>query len=163
MSQNATRSRTVVGRAFLELFRIVAIAGVIAGIGSATGYINLSREPQVQAAAPDGATPVAAGGIVPLEPILVNLTGEAPQGFLRASLSIMFAKPAHAEQVQASAIDRARLRATVVEVLAGRTAASVASPEGRDDLKRVLRERVGSTLPHAVIADVLFTDFVVQY
>jgi len=163
MNQTATRPPSVIRRAFLEIVRIVTIAGVIAGFGAATGYITINRDPQVVAAASgDTAPSVAAGGIVPLEPILVNLSGDA-QGFLRASLSIMFAQPGHAQQVQASAIDRARLRATVVEVLAGRTAASVASPEGRDELKRVLRDRIGSTLPHAVIADVLFTDFVVQY
>lgn len=169
MSRDPLKPRSFTSTLLIEGLRIVAVAAVTVGIGVSSGYVSLTGAAggwQPGEAADESSEPASAtgvGGVLPLEPILVNLSGGGTQAFLRTSMSLMLTQPERAREIQASDVDRTRLRAAIVELLAGRTAESLATPEGRTDLKRAITKRAGATLTNAAVTDVLFTDFVVQY
>ena len=98
-----------------------------------------------------------------MDPFLVNLGEPGSSSFLRASVSLTLSDPVRAKTVSANDLERTRLRAAVLEVLAGQSSAQLGTPEGRAGLQQAVKQRATAILKDAVITDVLFTDFVVQY
>ena len=161
---------TTPGRRFaVETAKAVAIAGVTLAIAASAGYVSLGRGAAAEAtdeatpAVPVSAGPSRGGGLIALEPFVVNVGDQTPSAFLRASLSLTLNDAGRARALQANDIERAHLRAAVLEVLAGQSAPRLVTPDGRVELQKLIKERASKILKDATILDVLFTDFVVQY
>jgi flagellar basal body-associated protein FliL len=101
--------------------------------------------------------------VVSLDPFVVNVTGSGSSAaYLRAALALAIKDAAKAEELNADAALKARLRAGLLETLAGQTVQQVTTIEGRTALTAALRERTSSLLGGAEL-DILITDFVVEY
>jgi flagellar basal body-associated protein FliL len=107
--------------------------------------------------------PEEPAAVVSLDPFVVNVTGTGSSAaYLRAALAIALKNAALAEELTADAALKARLRAGLLETLAGQTVGQVTTVEGRTALTSALRERTSSLLGDAEL-DILITDFVVEY
>jgi flagellar basal body-associated protein FliL len=107
--------------------------------------------------------PEAPAAVVSLDPFVVNVTGSGSSAaYLRAALAIAVKDAAQAEALGADAALLARLRAGLLETLAGQTVQQVTTVEGRTTLTSALRARASSLLGDAEL-DILITDFVVEY
>jgi flagellar FliL protein len=142
----------------LLLFLIVAI--VLLG-GAGGGGFWWWRRTQLQAhAAPP--PPKEPSGIVPLDPFLVNLADPDASRFLRTTLRVVVDDEEEAKEITESAVDIARARSVILEVLAAQVSSTLVTPEGKEAVKHKIAERLTAVLKREV-RDVLFTDFVVQF
>jgi flagellar FliL protein len=149
------------GKSKLLIIGIVAIV-VLGGGGAAAFYVM--RSP----AAPNGekAAVVAKpkeSGLITLEPFTVNLADPGGSRFLRLSVRLVVDSPQAGEKAQKNNVLLARIRSTILELLAQQKADSLITPEGKTELKAAIAEHVKEILEDAKVTDVLFTDFVVQF
>jgi flagellar FliL protein len=152
------------------LIGVVLAVVLLAGGGGAAywkwGMAHAADPAAEGKAAAEGHGAAKAGeelGMVPFEPFLVNLADEGGQSYLRATLSLLVASEETAKALEAKPVTRTQIRSAVLEVLSTHTASQVATPEGKVELKRAIKERVEKLGLEIEVRDVLFSDFVVQY
>lgn len=101
------------------------------------------------------------GGLVPLEPMLVNLSDRDAQRFAKVTVRLVVGTRTEAEEIAEDDLRQARLRSAILELLAQQAAADLAAAEGRTKLRQAIADRAAHALGLKV-HDVLITDLVVQ-
>jgi len=101
------------------------------------------------------------GGLVPVEPMLVNLADRDTQRFAKVTVRLVVGTKAEAEEIAEDDLRQAKLRSAILELLAQQTAAGLATAEGRTALKHAVADHAAHAL-RLKVQDVLFTDLVVQ-
>jgi flagellar FliL protein len=102
-------------------------------------------------------------GLLSLEPFVVNLADAGGSRFLRVSVRLVIESLEQAERVQKNDVALIRVRSGILEVLTQQTADTVVTPEGKAALKKIIAARAEAALDGTKVADVLFSDFVVQF
>jgi flagellar FliL protein len=142
---------------------IVGVLVLLLGGGGTAAFFAL-RKP---AAAATGDAPKKAAkaptGIVSFEPFVVNLADPAAQHFLRISVRLIVANEEEAKKIDDSQVQLMRLRSSIVDLLTSETSAHIVTQDGKDTLKKQIAERAAKIVEPIEVADVLFSDFVVQY
>ena len=150
-----------------KLFLILGVVIVLlAGGGGATFWWLRAPAEAAGAAAPSPAAKkldLAAAGIVTFEPFIVNLADPGAKRFLRINVRLLVASAEEATHIQESEVLLMRLRSDILDLLTEQTSERIVSAEGKADLKKAIIEHSHATVAPAEIADVLFSDFVVQY
>lgn len=98
----------------------------------------------------------APGAIAPFETFLVNL---ADGKYIRLQVQIEFNTPDLPRQLSYKFV---AIRDELITHLTQQSAASLMLIEGKDDLKKVIRETVNKQLKREVVRNVFFTQFVIQ-
>ena len=144
-------------------FLKIVVALLVLGGGGAAAYFFYYKAPAAQAheAEPEP-EPAGPTGIVPLEPFVVNLADAGRSRFLRVSLSLVVGEE-HAVEIEENAVEKARIRSAILELLALQQADALVTPEGKDALKKSIAERVAQAVHALKVVDVLFAEFVVQF
>lgn len=111
-----------------------------------------------------GGAPTADGGaLLPLDVFTVNLADTDAQRFLRTNVQLVIdGDEAAIKELQEQKLPVARTRSAVLDLLSSQTAAAIATPEGKQLLKKAIAAKASTALHHQVI-DVLFSDFVIQF
>jgi flagellar protein FliL len=142
---------------------IVILLLAVAG-GGGGAYFFYFKAPKAHAKAvepePEPETPT---GIVPMEPFVVNLADAGATRFLRANISLVVSDEEHAKELEENAVDTARIRSAILELLAQQHADKLVTPEGKDELKKTIAERVAHAVHEPKVLDVLFSEFVIQF
>lgn len=102
-------------------------------------------------------------GIVSFEPFVVNLADPGAQHFLRISVRLIVANEEEAKKIEESQVQLMRLRSGIVDLLTSETSEHIVTQDGKNALKKVIAERAAKIVEPIEVADVLFSDFVVQY
>ncbi len=123
-------------------------------------YVTKSAEP-VHAAGDEQAAVAEPTGLAPLEPFVVNLADPGGRKYLRVTIVLLLPDEHAGEQIAKNKLVISRLRSSIIEVLTVRTSAQLASPEGRDALKKAVAETARAT-SRMDVRDVLFEEFIVQ-
>jgi flagellar FliL protein len=146
-----------------KLFIIVGAIVLLGGGGAGAWYVTRPKADPRQAEAAKPAREVE-HGIVTFEPFIVNLADAGGQRFLRADIRLLVGDSAEAgKKVQENKVTVTRLRAGIIDVLTAQTADQIARPEGKAALKKSIAEQASTILHPTEVADVLFSDFVIQY
>jgi flagellar protein FliL len=116
-----------------------------------------AKEPEAEAEPEEGPT-----GIVALEPFVVNLADSSATRFLRISLSLVVDEE-HAKELTEKEVDRMKVRSAILELLALQVSDTLVTPQGKTDLKKAIAKRAGETVHGLHVADVLLSEFVVQF
>ena len=98
----------------------------------------------------------AQGAIFPLESFVVNLAGG---GYLRSQIQLEFVERDIPEKFYARAVP---IRDAMIKLLALQTQESLTSDQGREDLKKSIKDVVNEVLKKEEVKNVYFTQFVVQ-
>ena len=101
-------------------------------------------------------------GLVKLDPFIVNLADEGGKRFLRASIQLVVENEAEAAEFEEKPVLTMGARSAIVETLTGQYSEDLGTPEGKDELREMLKEHVSEALKIEIV-DVLFSDFVIQY
>jgi flagellar FliL protein len=145
---------------FLKLLVMVVLA-VAAGGGGAYFYFMKSAPAHArEAVEPEPPPPT---GIVALEPFVVNLADTGATRFLRVTLSLVLPDEAQAKEMEEHAIEKARVRSAILELLAEQHAEKLVTPEGKEALKKTIAERIEHAAHELKVVDVLFSEFVIQF
>jgi flagellar protein FliL len=149
---------------------VIAIL-VLGGGGGAAWWFFLRTPPAVEGAEGDGEAPAekakeaapAGEGLVAMDQFLVNLADKDASRFVRLKLGLVVGSKKEGEELSKEEVVKARLRSAILEVLAQQTSDKLVTPEGKEELKKLITEHANRALGGKKVLDVLFTDFVVQF
>jgi flagellar FliL protein len=161
----------------LVLTVLVAVIGAV-GLcaGMAFWLIRSGRLPALSAPTRAEAavkTAAPATHLVPLDPLLVNLSDPDGHAYLRVSLTLrLLDKPlAKNEKVEAEAPAKgkpvnefeAAERDAALSVLGQETSASLLASSGKEHLKQSLMAAFAQSIPEIKVQEILLTEFLVQH
>ncbi|HTH52942.1 MAG TPA: flagellar basal body-associated FliL family protein [Edaphobacter sp.] len=156
---------------------IAVVAGVIVAtvaVGGVLTYLLRSGKVPIHATAappPPPAASVVKTHMVVMEPLLANLADSSGSAYLRVGITLAVADPAgespkeskKAEEKPAGkdAADPA-VRDTVLTILGRETSEQLLAPEGKDRLKREIKDALAAHDSEIKVTDLFFTEFLVQ-
>jgi flagellar FliL protein len=141
------------------LLKLVIALVVLGGGGGGAAWWFLGAKAQAAAEEP----PLESRGLVTFEPFLVNLTDAGGGRFLKANIGLVVETPEEAKKIEDTPVVIGHLRSAMLELLAEQSAGVLVTPEGKDALKKTIREKTGALLRTQKVLDVLFSEFVVQF
>jgi flagellar FliL protein len=136
---------------------VVVLAG--AGGGSAWWFLRGTATEAKETAEP----PLEERGLLMFEPFLANLTDEGGNRFLKATIGLVVETEAEAKHLEEKPVVIGHLRSAILELLTVQSAPVLVTPEGKDTLKKKIKERTSELLKDQKVIDVLFSEFVVQF
>jgi flagellar FliL protein len=146
-----------------KLIPILAVVFVLLAGGGAGAYWMYSKRAAAaggEASAKEERPPKS--GVVDMEPFVVNLADESGKRFLRVNMKLLTWDEEQAAEMKEDAVVNAKVRAAILELLSLQYAAPLVTPEGKEELKKAIAERVAETSEELKVTDVLFVEFVVQ-
>lgn len=97
--------------------------------------------------------------VVPLEPFVVNVTGDEYPRFLKVTVKLEVEEPSQKQIVE----DRmAQIRDSLIVLITSKRLSDVSDFEGKALLKQEILDRVNGLFDEPFVKSVLFTEFVVQ-
>jgi flagellar FliL protein len=104
------------------------------------------------------------GQVVHLEGFTVNLADTEESHFVRVTMDLELDRmPVPVEKEKpASGLPMARIRDTIIAVLAASKAEPLLTPEGKIQLKKNLRDALNGKIPELSVREIYFTEFLVQ-
>ena len=102
-------------------------------------------------------------GIVPMAPYVVNLADPGASRFLRVTLALVVKNEELAKELEENAVETAQIRSGILELLSQQQSETLVTPEGKDELKTAIAERVKQAVRKVKVSDVLFSEFVIQF
>jgi flagellar protein FliL len=148
-----------------KLVLILALAFVVLGGGGAGAYWYFAHSAEgkdgeeAKAAEPEAAPEP---GLVEMDPFVVNLADPGGQRYVRVSMRLLTYNEEQALEIKENAVDKAKLRAAILELLSMQTSDGLVTPDGKNELKKVIAERASHAVHELKVTDVLFVEFIVQ-
>lgn len=154
---------------------IAVVLGVVvsvAAVGGAGYYLIHSGKLRLQTMPP--VMPQAAGSVkthsVALEPLVVNLADGSGAAYLRVSIALSISdapgesgkEEKKGEEAKAGKQSEAALRDTALAVLGRQNSESLLTADGKERLKKELKAALAERNPETRVADLYFTEFLVQ-
>jgi flagellar FliL protein len=102
-------------------------------------------------------------GLLAFEPFLVNLADTGGNRFLKATVQLVLESAEEAKLMEESPVVIGHLRSAILELLTQQSAPELVTPEGKEALKKAIKEHTSALLKHQKVLDVLFSEFVVQF
>jgi flagellar FliL protein len=134
---------------------VIGLVAVAVGVG---GAVYAMRRP-----ATETTDTASSRGLVPFDPFVVNLADPGGTRFVRLTLSLVVNNEQVASNIVATQVSMKEARSAILELLAIQTAGTLATPEGKQALKKAIIERVSAIFTDAKVTDVYFSEFVVQF
>jgi len=164
MSEPTTAAPKKKSNGFLKIVLLLVVLGG-AGGGAYFYFFKMNpaeareKEPEPEPEHEE----VTGTGIVPMEPFVVNLADPGATRFLRVNLSLVVRDEELAKEMEENAVELARIRSAILELLAQQVSEALVTPEGKDELKKLIAERSEHAAHELKVADVLFSEFVIQF
>jgi flagellar FliL protein len=160
MSTTETASAPPAKKKGSKLLKLgVPILLLLAGGGGGGWWYVYGRASSTVQAAEPAPDPT----MVSFEPFIVNLADPGGRRFLRVSLQLLVVgEHAAVELEEKKGLLHSRVRSALLELLTTQTSAGLATPEGRNALKKAIAETAAHQLEGTEVSDVLFAEFVVQ-
>ena len=144
------------------LIVLTLVVILLLGGGGGAYWFMFRGTGEAEAAEAQPAAP-APTGVIPLEPFVVNLADPTGSRFLRVTLSLVVADEAIAHEFEEDEVVVLRVRSAILELLAQKQASELVTPEGKTHLKKSIAEGVAHAAHELEVADVLFSEFIVQF
>ena len=111
-----------------------------------------------------GKSVAAPGQLVHLEGFTVNLADPEENDFVRVTIDLELDRmPAPLDKAKpSSGLPMARIRDTIIAVLAASKAQPLLTTDGKLQLKKTLRDELNRRVPEMSVRDIYFTEFLVQ-
>jgi len=97
------------------------------------------------------------GAVYPLETFIVNLSVKG--SFLKAAIQLEFYEPEFPPTVDMMI---PRIRDAIIQILSSKTSSDILGTEGKEKLREEIINAVNETLGSEEVAQVYFTEFIVQ-
>lgn len=140
---------------------LIIIAVVVLGGGGGGAWWWMNRGAAAEAAPVE--VPLSERGLLTFEPFMVNLADEGGARFLKANIQLVLEDQAKALHATETPVVMSRVRSDILELLTEQHAEDLVTPEGKQKLKTVIKEKAAHALEHTEVVDVLFSEFVVQF
>jgi flagellar FliL protein len=101
-------------------------------------------------------------GVLSLEPFIVNLADPEGDRYIKCTMRLVLDHPDSAEAVKSDDLAITRVRDRVLTLLSSKAFAQVATPEGKESLRKEIQTQVTAVLQSASVSEVYYTEFIVQ-
>jgi flagellar FliL protein len=102
------------------------------------------------------------GGVVPLEPFVVNLADEGVARYLRIKVTLMVDDKHKAKEVSENLALTGKVKDVILQTLSRKTSQDLINEEGKNKLRAEIQEGIGRYFKEPKLTDVMFTEFVIQ-
>jgi flagellar FliL protein len=102
------------------------------------------------------------GGVVPLEPFVVNLADEGVARYLRIKVTLMVDDKDKAKEVIENLALTGKVKDVILQTLSRKTSTDLINEEGKNKLRHEIHEGIGRYFKEPKLTDVMFTEFVIQ-
>ena len=159
---------TIGGGAFLGLLILGALGATFFLMWSKLSSLESFLAPQIQAAAAeavgndgDGTGQVNAelGELIALEPFIINLAGSEGKRYLKVTMELELMPETEKPNIMRRI---PQYRDGILMILPTKTYADISDVEGKNRLRATIRDHLNSLSVRTVVANVYFTEFVVQ-
>ncbi len=134
-----------------------AVLLLLAGIGILSrGYLTGARSNE-----PSKETELVRS-TMNLDSFLVNLADQDATRFIKVTLRLGINENKLGDELKDNPVVLAATRDTIIACLSTKTAEELLSPEGKEKLKKEVRDQVNKVLPKGKVIEVYIMDFVVQ-
>jgi flagellar basal body-associated protein FliL len=158
MSETAEAAPAKSGGGWKKTASVVLVTGLAAAGGgfwwSRAATAQVGAEPPVEA---------MTRGLVKFDPFVVNLADGAGTRFLRTTLQLVIEPAEGVDAIAGNDVLMLQLRSGLLELLSQQAAGALVTPEGKAAMKAAIISRAQDALDDWKIADVLFSEFVVQF
>ena len=103
------------------------------------------------------------GSVLRFEPLLANLADKEARRLVRARIELVFATAEEMERVNRSEFAMAKIQDVALSLLATKRSSELEQLEGRALFREELIVELEEILGGVKIADILLTDFIIQY
>jgi|GEM_PF-918997 flagellar FliL protein len=136
------------------------LAVALAAGGGVSWFVSQSRA----SGSEHGQAAQSPGQLIHLEGFTVNLADAEENDFVRVTMDLDLDRmPAPADKEKpASGLPMARIRDTIIAVLAASKTQPLLTTDGKLQLKKTLREELNRRVPEMNVRDIYFTEFLVQ-
>ena len=143
----------------LKKVLIMGVLGLLLVGGGLVAYVMFTDDPPVGKEA--HASQAASKSVVnmPLEPFLVNLADKESRRYLKLKVELEVNNEETAKELEKS---MPRIRDALILLLSSKTYLDLASYQGKQQLKREIKQKVTALPGGNKISDVFFTEFVAQ-
>ena len=102
------------------------------------------------------------GGVLPMDPFVVNLADPDSARYLRIKVSLMLNDKTGMQQIQDNQALQIKLRDVILQTLTQKTSQDLNNEEGKNKLRHEIQTKVEGYFKNPKLVDVMFTDFVIQ-
>ena len=92
----------------------------------------------------------------------MNLADREISRYLRVTIRLQMTSRSAAEKIAAADVLTSQMRDAILGILSSRNSEQIVTPDGKDQLKAEIAEKLNGFLPGKPVKAVFFTDFVVQ-
>ncbi len=96
------------------------------------------------------------GDLIPMETFLVNLSGSRGRRIMKVNMELEVQGKEIQEEIEKR---KPQIRDIIIILLSSKTIQQVSTPEGKEQLREEIRDKVNAFLTKGQIKHVLFTDF----
>lgn len=109
------------------------------------------------------AEPAQSRGLIGFDPFVVNLSDGVGRRFLRTTLQLVIEPAETAAAIGENPVLMLQLRSALLELLAQQTAETLVTSDGKAAVKAAIISRAQTIATGGKVADVFFSEFVVQF
>ena len=102
------------------------------------------------------------GGVVPLDPFVVNLADEGVARYLRIKVTLMVDDKNKVKEVIENLALTGKVKDVILQTLSRKTSQDLINEEGKNKLRAEIQEGIGRYFKEPKLTDVMFTEFVIQ-
>jgi len=99
------------------------------------------------------------GTIYPLEPIIVNLSGEEARRYLKITLNLELSGPKLSKEIDTL---KPRLLDSLITLLSSKTLEDITKAKGKENLRREILTEFNKELTTGRVTNIYFVEFVIQ-
>ena len=135
-------------------------AGLVLGVGGGAWFVaQRAINPKAAEAEAKSAGDAKKEVTLELEPFVVNLGGQGPGRYLRASLSLALKDEPGRQRLKELV---PRIRDGLIMLFSAKTAEALLPPEGKSELRGEVLERVNGVAGEELVQAVYFREFLIQ-
>jgi flagellar FliL protein len=149
----------------LGLLLVVGILVLLLGGGGFLGWRYFMGGKAASANANSGDSAGTTGKVksmMNLDSFLVNLADMDAARFVKVTFRLGLDESRLGEEYTGDQVILAATRDRIISVLSTKTADEILTPEGKEQLRKEIREKVNQILPRGKVVEVFIMDFVVQ-
>jgi flagellar FliL protein len=138
-----------------------ALLLILAGAGTFAGLWYF-RGAKADAPAPAAQKKREMKSTFDLDPFLVNLADTESVRFVKVTFRLGLPEEGMKDKLANDPVFLAATRDRIISLLSSKNSDQILSPEGKEQLRREVRERVNAVIPAGEVGEVYIVDFVVQ-
>ena len=148
----------------LGLWLVLGVVVLLLGVGGFLGwrYFIGGKAASANAKSGDSGKMGKVKSMMSLDSFLVNLADEDSARFVKVTFRLGLDESKLGEEYSSDQVVLAATRDRIISLLSTKKADDIRTPEGKEQLRKEIREKVNEILPKGKVVEVFIMDIVVQ-